>query len=154
MMHWWNDINRAKLKYSWFHITASLHSVNCDSTFTLTNTRKILLQSHNFSSNFTKKDHFAKTDHLPINSVFMDFWTNKNKYRKVEFKCHKKDCSVKRGLWYTAVFSVSILYFYHTRKEKPCSQVCSKLLVYECGCKKLKYTESLCSNWQTQNGRL
>lgn len=79
-------------------------------------------------SNFTKKDHFTRTHHIPINSVFMDFWTNKNKRRKVEFKSHKKDCSVKRGLWHTAVFSVSILYFYHTRKEKPCSQVCSKLL--------------------------
>lgn len=79
----------------------------------------------------------------------MDFWTNKNKWRKAGFKRHKKDGSVKMGLWHTAVLPLSVLYLYHTRKEKPCSQMCSKLLYMSLVLKNLK-TQKVCTLTDTK----
>jgi hypothetical protein len=45
MMQWWNDTDRAKLKYSLLRITASLLSVNCDSAFKLKHQENIIMKT-------------------------------------------------------------------------------------------------------------
>jgi len=65
---------------------------------------------------------------------------------------YKKDGSVKNWFMTHSCVSCIVLYIYHTRKEKPCLQECSKLLYMCLVVKKLKNTESLYSDRQKMEG--